>query len=385
MVVMVLALTPSIDARIRTECPAYNQSSTVPQRPVEMNKIGPDVITKLELQDFLKLRVGCYHLYYDTFRKITYPLSFTHYKWNKQPKHLKKKGGECWVELSTNNDDEEEKNQKLMEYKCPYDLPEFPQLQLTVKCPDNVEQCATINFCNTESEATTVKTPTNCDVMNIPHQYGYREPLHHNHQYHNNNNTMMMMMKEVVLEVEIVLTPPLSTEVNGVRLEVGTLNNTPVGWIDFIRWPSLGEEYLEFSCLRDNVGRVLTPWNITPSHNTISIILKITKWWIKVYQEQEGNQQSLVADQQCPRGVGDFPHNKLKMWCYDGDYCGQVLSPPTITEYTNVSTTGVDIDVMEGEEQVMMKSVVQGVNPVPLTLCKMLQTLKKISRKLKKK
>ncbi|KAK4324351.1 hypothetical protein Pmani_005009 [Petrolisthes manimaculis] len=214
MVVMVLALTPSIDARIRTECPAYNQSSTVPQRPVEMNKIGegPDVITKLELQDFLKIRVGCYHLYYNTLSEITYPLSFTHYKWNKQPKHLNKKGGECWVELSTNNDDdEEEKNHKLMEYKCPYDLPEFPQLQLTVKCPDNVEQCATINFCNTESEATT-----------------------------------------------------------------------------------------------------------------------------------------------CPRGVGSFPYNKLNVRCYDGDYCGQVLSPPTITEYTNVSTTwpGMDIDVMEGEEQV---------------------------------
>ncbi|KAK4328162.1 hypothetical protein Pmani_001402 [Petrolisthes manimaculis] len=80
---------------------------------------------------------------------MTYPLSFTHYKWKKQPRYLEKKGGECWVELSTNNDDDEEKNHKLMEYKCPYDLPEFPQLQLTVKCPDNVEQCATINFCNT--------------------------------------------------------------------------------------------------------------------------------------------------------------------------------------------------------------------------------------------
>ncbi|KAK4299890.1 hypothetical protein Pmani_027873 [Petrolisthes manimaculis] len=148
---------------------------------------------------------------------MTYPLSFTHYKWNKKPKHLKKKGGECWVELSTNNDDDEEKNHKLMEYKCPYDLPEFPQLQLTVKCPDNVEQCATINFCNTESEATTVKTPTNCDVMNIPHLRGYREPLHlnhHNNNNNNNNNTMIMMMKEVVLEAEIVLTPPPSTERN---------------------------------------------------------------------------------------------------------------------------------------------------------------------------
>ncbi|KAK3872986.1 hypothetical protein Pcinc_021972 [Petrolisthes cinctipes] len=40
MVVMVLALTPPVDAGIRTECPAYNQSSMVPQQPLEMNKIG---------------------------------------------------------------------------------------------------------------------------------------------------------------------------------------------------------------------------------------------------------------------------------------------------------------------------------------------------------
>ncbi|KAK3893297.1 hypothetical protein Pcinc_002853 [Petrolisthes cinctipes] len=147
MVVMVLALTPPVDAGIRTECPAYNQSSMVSQQPLEMNKIGPDVITKLALQDFLKLRVGCYHLYYDTEEQITYPLSFTHYKWEKQPSDLKKKGGECWVELSTNNDEEEEKH--ILDNKCPFNLPEFPQLQLTVKCPDNDEQCAAINFCNT--------------------------------------------------------------------------------------------------------------------------------------------------------------------------------------------------------------------------------------------
>ncbi|KAK3869168.1 hypothetical protein Pcinc_025513, partial [Petrolisthes cinctipes] len=91
---------------------------------------------------------------------MTIPLSFTRYKWEKQPKHLKKKGGECWVELSTNNDAEEEK--QILDHKCPYNLPEFPQLQLTVKCPDNDEQCATINFCNTESEPT-VKTPTHCN------------------------------------------------------------------------------------------------------------------------------------------------------------------------------------------------------------------------------
>ncbi|KAK3894508.1 hypothetical protein Pcinc_001762 [Petrolisthes cinctipes] len=56
-------------------------------------------------------------------------------------------GGECWLELSTNNADEED--QILLDHKCPFNLPEFPQLQLTVKCPDDVEQCTTINFCNT--------------------------------------------------------------------------------------------------------------------------------------------------------------------------------------------------------------------------------------------
>ncbi|KAK3892029.1 hypothetical protein Pcinc_004118 [Petrolisthes cinctipes] len=171
MVVMVLALTPPVDAGIRTECPAYNQSSMVPQQPLEMNKIGervlearfqlspppddntsvktitaPDVITKLAPQDFLQLRVGCWHLYYDIYDKMTIPLSFNRYKWEKQPSYLKKKGGECWVELSTNNDEEEK---QILDNKCPYNLPEFPQLQLTVKCPDNDEQCATINFCNT--------------------------------------------------------------------------------------------------------------------------------------------------------------------------------------------------------------------------------------------
>ncbi|KAK3850493.1 hypothetical protein Pcinc_042807, partial [Petrolisthes cinctipes] len=158
MVVMVLALTPPVDAGIRTECPAYNQSSMVPQQPLEMNKIGEHV-----LEARFQLRVGCHHVYYNTRSKMTIPLSFTRYKWEGQPSDLKKKGGECWVELSTNNDDEEEEeNQKLMDHKCPYNLQEFPQLQLTVKCPDNDEQCATINFCNTESEPT-VKTPTHCN------------------------------------------------------------------------------------------------------------------------------------------------------------------------------------------------------------------------------
>ncbi|KAK3878741.1 hypothetical protein Pcinc_016651 [Petrolisthes cinctipes] len=129
VMVMVLALTPPVDAGIRTECPAYNQSSMVPQQPLEMNKIGEHVLEA-------------------RFQLSPPPDNNTTFKWEKQPKYLKKKGGECWVELSTNNDEEEE-NQKLMDHMCPFNLPEFPQLQLTVKCPDNVEQCATINFCNT--------------------------------------------------------------------------------------------------------------------------------------------------------------------------------------------------------------------------------------------
>ncbi|KAK4300785.1 hypothetical protein Pmani_027038 [Petrolisthes manimaculis] len=161
--------------------------------------------------------------------KITYPLSFTSFKWKKQPKHLKKKGGECWVELSTNNDDEEE--ELILDLKCPYDLPEFPQLQLTVKCPpDDVEQCATINYCNTKSEATTVNNPTHCDVMNIPHLRGYKEPLQYHHHYYNNNNNnnnnTMMMMMEVVLEAEFVLTPPLSTGYTMTHLQPHHLHDT---------------------------------------------------------------------------------------------------------------------------------------------------------------
>ncbi|KAK3890674.1 hypothetical protein Pcinc_005385 [Petrolisthes cinctipes] len=149
------------------------------------------------------------------------------------------KRGECWVELSTNNDEEEEK--QILDHKCPFNLPEFPQLQLTVKCPDNDEQCTTINFCNTESEAT-VKTPTHCNI---------------------------------------------------------------------------------------------------------------TEWRIQVYQEQEENQQSLGADQQCPRGVEGLPYKELTIRCYDGNNCGQVSSPPTITEYTKLSSSlsYKTIDVMEGKEQ----------------------------------
>ncbi|KAK3867288.1 hypothetical protein Pcinc_027248 [Petrolisthes cinctipes] len=145
MVVMVLALTPPVDAGIRTECPAYNQSSMVPQQPLEMNKIGEGVLEA-------------------RFQVLSPPDNNTSYKWEKQPKYLKKEGGECWVVLSTNNDDEE--GQQILDHKCPYNLPEFPQLQLTVKCLDNDEQCATINFCNTESEAT-VKTPTHLSYSRL--------------------------------------------------------------------------------------------------------------------------------------------------------------------------------------------------------------------------
>lgn len=42
-----------------------------------------------------------------------------------------------------------EGNQMLLEHKCPFNLPEFPQLNLPVECPDGVEQCAPINFCRT--------------------------------------------------------------------------------------------------------------------------------------------------------------------------------------------------------------------------------------------
>ncbi|KAK3884278.1 hypothetical protein Pcinc_011443 [Petrolisthes cinctipes] len=77
-------------------------------------------------------------------------------------------GGECWLELSTNSDEENQ----ILDHKCPFNLPKFPQLQLTAMCPDNVEQCATINFCNTESEAT-VKTP-----IHSPHHALHRTTLH---------------------------------------------------------------------------------------------------------------------------------------------------------------------------------------------------------------
>ncbi|KAK3892690.1 hypothetical protein Pcinc_003482 [Petrolisthes cinctipes] len=63
-------------------------------------------------------------------------------------------GGECWLELSTNSDEENQ----ILDHKCRFDLLEFPQLQLTVKCPDNVEQCATINLCNTVGQRFPVHT-----------------------------------------------------------------------------------------------------------------------------------------------------------------------------------------------------------------------------------
>ncbi|KAK4313813.1 hypothetical protein Pmani_014875 [Petrolisthes manimaculis] len=212
--------------------------------------------------------------------KITYPLSFTSFKWKKQPKHLKKKGGECWVELSTNNDDDEE--ELILDLKCPYDLPEFPQLQLTVKCPpDDVEQCATINYCNTKSEATTVNNPTHCD---------------------------------------------------------------------------------------DYIGRVVTPWNITPAHNTISIILKITEWrmqvyndtpsttsppryylvqigidWMRVTDTTPGHNQT-VQQYNCSRPLPHFPNLTITLTCWNKKECGTVNQPcPTDLDHDNNSTEAMEM------------------------------------------
>ncbi|KAK3893788.1 hypothetical protein Pcinc_002401 [Petrolisthes cinctipes] len=50
-----------------------------------------------------------------------------------------------------------------MEHKCSVNLKEFPQLQLTVKCPYNVEQCATINFCNTGGGTSDTKAFTHIE------------------------------------------------------------------------------------------------------------------------------------------------------------------------------------------------------------------------------
>lgn len=38
---------------------------------------GPDIITNQALQGFFQLRVHCTGVYYDTFRKYSYPLSFS--------------------------------------------------------------------------------------------------------------------------------------------------------------------------------------------------------------------------------------------------------------------------------------------------------------------
>lgn len=58
-------------------------------------------------------------------------------------------------------------------------------------------------------------------------------------------------------------------------------------------------------------------------------VLQITKSWMKVFQELEGDHH-LVAEQLCPIGVADFPHQKLQVWCLDSDNCGNVSSPPSI-------------------------------------------------------
>lgn len=47
----------------------------------------PDITTYLSPQHFLKLRVGCAHLF-DSDKNITYPFSFTRFKGEKQPQNL---------------------------------------------------------------------------------------------------------------------------------------------------------------------------------------------------------------------------------------------------------------------------------------------------------
>ncbi|KAK3880285.1 hypothetical protein Pcinc_015212, partial [Petrolisthes cinctipes] len=143
-----------------------------------------------------------------------------------------------------------------------------------------------------------------------------------------------MVMMVIMVVMVLALTPPVDA---AIRTECPAYNQSSMVPQQPLEMNKIGEGVLE-TRLQDYVGRVLTPWNITPSHNTISIILKITKWWMKVHKEEKGNQQSLAADQQCPRGVVGFPYKKLRVLCFDGDYCGQVLSPPTITEYTNISS-----------------------------------------------
>lgn len=48
----------------------------------------PDIATYLSPQHFLRLRVGCVHLLFDSDKKITYPVSVTRFKWEKQPNNL---------------------------------------------------------------------------------------------------------------------------------------------------------------------------------------------------------------------------------------------------------------------------------------------------------
>lgn len=84
--------------------------------------------------------------------------------------------------------------------------------------------CVIVCVCLECFEAT-VRTPARCREVNVSHLYDNREPLNLRHH--------ITCHEEVteVLQVEVVLTPPLDTEWSSVRLELGTLdnNNTPLG------------------------------------------------------------------------------------------------------------------------------------------------------------
>lgn len=111
-------------------------------------------------------------------------------------------------------------------------------------------------------------TPAVCHEVNVSHVEGYREPIHHYTTCHHN-----------MMEVEVVVTPTPRSEYSRLRLELGTLdtNNTPLAWIDFDRFPSLGavSEWLVFSCVQNDVSRVANPWSITTLHTSKIILIQV--------------------------------------------------------------------------------------------------------------
>lgn len=147
-----------------------------------LNSTNPDPDANITLtpQDVIQLHVGCNVVYKERGRSYAYPLSFSRFMWEKIPRALQRlvsvlpyintlvrsivnhyqiniirmgiilrvtfQEEECWMELSVNPDEE---NQKLLKHKCPFKLPKFPQLHMAVECPHDAEQCGTINFCNT--------------------------------------------------------------------------------------------------------------------------------------------------------------------------------------------------------------------------------------------